>query len=99
MNKPMVKFKCENVSAAIFENVLETDDGRKLARHDVQIQRTYKDKEGNFQHTNTFRDYDLPKVILVAQKAYEELTLMEEEPRKASAQKGEGQDVAGIESV
>ena len=74
MAKPVKKFKCGGVSAAIFENTFEKD-GQKFDTHSVQIQRTYKDKEDNFQHTSSFRETDLPKVALVAQKAYEELTM------------------------
>ena len=39
----------------------------------VAVERNYKDKEGNWKSTNTFRVQDLPKVELVCRQAYEYL--------------------------
>ena len=74
MGSPIKTFKCGGVSAAIFKNTIE-HEGKTFDTHNVQIQRTYKDKDGSFQHTSSFRETDLPKVALVAQKAYEHLTM------------------------
>ena len=49
----------------------------------------YKDKDGEFKHTDSFRDNDLPKLVLVAQRAYEYLTMKEEEEAYPDAQEVE----------
>ena len=45
----------------------------------VQIERSFKNSDGEYQATDTFRINDLPRVVLVAQKAYEFLALTEAE--------------------
>ena len=59
-------------SASVFKKDVQTADG-VVPIHDVVLQRAYKDKEGNYQHTNSYRVNDLPKAILALQKAYEHL--------------------------
>ena len=39
----------------------------------VSLQRAYKDKEGKFQHTTSFKANDIPKAILALSKAYDYL--------------------------
>lgn len=39
----------------------------------VSLQRAYKDKNGNFQHTTSFKDNDIPKAVLALWKAYDYL--------------------------
>ena len=39
----------------------------------MQSQRAYKDKDGNFQHTTSFKDNDIPKAVLALTKAYDYL--------------------------
>jgi len=41
----------------------------------VAIQKRYQDKIGNWPNANSFRVNDLPKLALVATKAYDYLTL------------------------
>lgn len=59
-------------SATIFVRDVQTESGNVPMR-DIVLQRAYKDKEGNYQHTNSYRVNDLPKAILALQKAYEHL--------------------------
>ncbi|NVL92604.1 MAG: hypothetical protein HWN71_06145, partial [Desulfobacterales bacterium] len=44
----------------------------------VAIQKRYKDQDGNRQHTNSFGLNDLPKLVLVATKAYDYLIVKKE---------------------
>jgi hypothetical protein len=69
-NVPEKKFRAGAVSATVWKNSVEKD-GHESSYNSVSLERVYKDKEGNWQTTNSFRQNDLPKLALVAQKAYE----------------------------
>ena len=71
--KPVKVFKAGGIKAAIWENTVDRN-GQQVVLHSVQIDRTYKDGE-EFKHTNHFPERDLPKVQLVAAKAFEFLSL------------------------
>ena len=47
-------------SATIFVRDVQTETGNVRMR-DIVLQRAYKDKEGNYQHTNSYRVNDLPQ--------------------------------------
>lgn len=78
MTRPVKRFRSGGVSAAVFENSVEVK-GAQVTRFSVQIQRTFRDKDGEFRRTTSFRESDLPKVALVANKAYELLALKKDE--------------------
>lgn len=80
--KPKKKFKCGGVTASVWENSAEVmRDGNKVMStfETIVVERTYKDKDGEWKKTNNFRKNDLPKVSLVTQKAYEFVMLDKEE--------------------
>jgi len=72
---PEHKFRAGSVSATIWENAGEDSEGKPTVFKTISIGRSYKDKEGNWQNSNSLRVSDLPKAILVLSKAYEHLTL------------------------
>ena len=77
-NKPKKKFNAGAVSATVWENqATNKTTGNPVSYNTISLQRGYKDKEGNWKSTNSLRVADIPKAILVLQKAYEELTLRE----------------------
>ena len=82
MPKPLKAFRCGRVCAAIFEDTVEKD-GQTFGAYNVRIQRICGDDE-DVENINSFRDTDLPHVILVVQKAYEELALREMIPTKTN---------------
>ncbi|MDI6917680.1 MAG: hypothetical protein QMC80_07795 [Thermoplasmatales archaeon] len=43
----------------------------------VTMQRTYKDKNNEWQKTNSLRPNDIPKAVLALEKAYEKIVLKE----------------------
>ena len=87
-NKPKKKFNAGAVSATVWENqATNKTTGSPVSYNTISLQRGYKDKEGNWKSTNSLRVADIPKAILVLQKAYEELTLREYE---GTASKDEG---------
>jgi len=73
--KPEKKFRAGALSATIWSNQGRTRTGEETTYATVSIERNYKDKQGNWQSTNSFRTGDLPKAALLLNKAYEYLTL------------------------
>ena len=76
-NKPEKVFQHGGVKAAIFVNEHEKD-GESFTNKSISVQRVYRDKEGMFKTTNTLYVNDLPKAILVLQKAFDYLTVKHE---------------------
>lgn len=74
MAQPEKRFKVGACTASVFVNEVNTGNG-KAAIKNVSLQKAYKDKEGNFQHTTSFRANDIPKAMLALSKAYEYLVL------------------------
>jgi hypothetical protein len=72
---PEQKFKAGSVSATIWENQGTDSEGKPTSYKTISFERSYLDKEGNWQTTNSLRASDLPKGILVLNKAYEYLML------------------------
>lgn len=75
-NVPEKKFRAGAVCATLWKNH-GVKDGQISEYTTVTFERSYKDKEGNWQTTTTLRVNDLPKAAVVLQKAYEELVLRE----------------------
>jgi len=75
---PETKFRSGAIAATIWSN--ETiKDGKKVEYKSVSFERSYKDKNDQWQSTNSLRTADIPKAILVLSKAYEHLALNAEE--------------------
>lgn len=75
-NKPENRFSAGAMAASIFKNeITKKVDGKdeKVEFKTTTISRNYMDKEGKWQSTNSLRINDIPKAILVLQKAYDEL--------------------------
>lgn len=75
---PEKKFKAGAISATIWLNHGQDNEGKETSFRTVSFERNYLDKEGNWKSTNNLRTADLPKAILVLSKAYEYLALKEE---------------------
>ena len=75
--KPIKVFKAGGIRAAIWENTINRN-GKQITVHSIQIDRTYKDGD-QFKQTNRFDALrDLPRVQLLAAKAYEWISLKPE---------------------
>ena len=70
-NKPIQKYVAGAISASVWKN--EMKDGSVV--HAVTIERRYQDKDGDWKSTSNLRINDLPKVRLLAKKAYEFLAM------------------------
>lgn len=78
MAEPEKTFNQGSCRAAVFANEIKQNGKTAIVRN-VAIQKRYKDKDGNWQNTNSFGVNDLPKLVLIATKAYDYLTLKKEE--------------------
>jgi len=70
--KPETVFRYGAVKGSLFYNEVN-NNGQQMKFPNVAIQRVYKDKQGQWQTTNTFGVNDLPKLAAVANKAFEHL--------------------------
>lgn len=77
-NKPAHKIRSGAISATIWLNEQDTPNG-PVSYKTVTFERSYKDKNGNWQSTNKLRANDIPRAVLVLNKAYEHLALGEEQ--------------------
>ncbi len=73
MAQPEITFRHGPCSASVFENEYRRGD-ESFSVRTVSFQRSYLDKEGNWQRTNSLKVNDIPKAVLVLNKAYEFLT-------------------------
>ena len=80
MAGPEKEFRAGGVSATIWNNQ-QTINGNKMDVKSVQIQRNYQDDKKEWKKTGSFKQNDLPKLISVAQAAFNYLTLKEREPK------------------
>lgn len=71
-NMPEKSFSAGAVNAAVWLNKVKDRDGNDIEVRSVTIQRRYKDGD-DWKSTNTLRLNDIPKMVLVLQKAYDYL--------------------------
>jgi hypothetical protein len=76
-NKPEKVFQHGAVKAAIFANDREKD-GRYFTVKSVSFQKLYRDRDGLLKTTSSLDVDDLPKAVVVLQKAYDYLTVRQE---------------------
>lgn len=63
--KPTRKFRSSSVSAAVWENTIQTDNGPKTVQN-VTFQRGYKDVEtGQWKNTDSFTPASLGNLLAV----------------------------------
>jgi len=75
--QPEKKFRAGPIQAAVWDNVAQSEDGQARSYKTITFERSYKDKDGNWKSTHTLRTGDLPRLTLLATKAYEYLSLSE----------------------
>jgi hypothetical protein len=73
-NMPEKKFRAGPVAATVWSNDV-VRDGKTLSYKTISFERSYKDKKGEWQSTNSLRVGDVPRAMLVLGKAYEYLAL------------------------
>ena len=73
MPQPEIVFRHGPCSASIFTNEYEAGE-EKVSVKSVCFQRSYRDKNGDWQSSSSLKVNDIPKAVLVLNKAYEYLT-------------------------
>lgn len=77
-NKPEKKFRAGQITATIWSNKQKGKNDIEFDAKSVVIEKSFKDKEDEWQSTNSFYPSDLDKVLLVAAKAQEYLLMSKE---------------------
>ncbi|MAE13262.1 hypothetical protein CMO92_01745 [Candidatus Woesearchaeota archaeon] len=83
-NYPQKKFKAGAIEATIWLNE-GTRDGSPVQFQTISLRRSYKDKNNEWKDTHSLRTSDLPKAILVLNKAYEYVALRDDAIAEESA--------------
>ena len=78
-NLPEKKFRAGAISATVWQNKGQKQTGEVTEYKTISLERCYKDKENNWQSTNSLRISDLPKATVVLRKAYEFLILNQQD--------------------
>ena len=73
MTNPEITFENGSCKASVFMNEIERE-GKTVKVPKVSITKRYMDKNDEWKSTQSFGINDLPKVTMVAMKAYEYLT-------------------------
>jgi hypothetical protein len=77
-NLPEKKFRAGAISATVWLNKGHNSAGEETEYRTISLERSYTDKTGNWQSTNSMRINDLPKAKVVVNKAYEYLVFRED---------------------
>jgi len=79
-NIPEKKFRAGVISATIWQNQGQSKKtGESTSYRTISLQRGYKDKNNQWQNTNSFRINDLPRAAVVLKQAYEYLVTKQPE--------------------
>lgn len=70
--KPLYSYKIAGVSASIWENNIDVK-GKTVSIQKATVQRSYKNKSGEWQNSNSFSRSELPIVLHCLGKIYEKM--------------------------
>ncbi|MBW2992419.1 hypothetical protein KY345_04345 [Candidatus Woesearchaeota archaeon] len=85
-NLPEMKFRAGAISATVWQNKGQNKEGQPTEYRTISLERGYKDKNGEWKSTNSFRINDLPRASLVLNEAYRYIVLKEMQNGAADAQ-------------
>ncbi len=74
-NQPEKKFRAGAIAATVWANEGKNKEGEKNSFNTISFERSYKDKDGKWKSTNSLRINDLPRAVVVLNKAYEYIIL------------------------
>ncbi len=72
---PEIKFSTGALQVTVWNNEGLSKTGEKTEFKTVSFGRRYKDKNGEWKSTNSLRINDLPKAVMLLNKAFEHLVL------------------------
>jgi len=78
-NLPERKFRAGAISATVWSNKTKNKTGEEVQYKTISVDRCYKDKDGQWQTTNSMRVNDLPKAWTVLMEAYKHIVFKEQE--------------------
>ncbi len=78
-NLPERKIRAGAVSATVWLNKGQKENGEESEYRTVSLERSYKDKGGEWKSSNSLRVSDVPKAVAALQKAYEAIVLNEQD--------------------
>lgn len=76
-NGPEKKFIAGSVSATVWLNSI-MKNGSSIQLRTISLQKSYKDKDGQWKNAQSLHVNDIPKAKLVLDKAYEYLAMHNE---------------------
>jgi len=77
-NKPTYKENAGAIQISVFENEGKTKDGKDFVFKTVNLQKSYKDKKGEWQNQNiSLRVDDISRVIMLLDMAFKQCVLKE----------------------
>ncbi len=74
--RPVKEFRAGTIKAAIWANETESGAGTSV-RYSVQVQKRFRDSNGNWRDSRSFFPEDLPRLGLVVSSAFEYCVLQE----------------------
>ena len=80
IQKAEAEFRAGLISASVWRNEMQ-QDGQTVVRYSIRPQKRYRKDDGSYESSEYYFPEDLPKLILVIQKAYEFTTLKERKDR------------------
>ena len=87
--QPLKKIRFGAICATIWRDTYSDPKGHSFEVDSVVLDRTYKDRKGDWQHTGSMKKEDLLKAALALQKAYEFLAGPETEEVSTTEENGE----------
>jgi len=72
---PEKQFRAGAISATIWQNEGQKKDGGIASFNTISFERGYKDKTGTWKSTSSLRTSDIPRALVVLNKAYEYLVM------------------------
>ena len=75
-SKPVKEFRAGGIRASIWRSDSKKN-GRTVTKCSVRLQKRFRKEDGSYENTDYFFPDDLPRLALVAQKAFEYIALSE----------------------
>jgi hypothetical protein len=74
-NKPVKRFQAGRITASVWRNIRKLESGEDATLFSVTLDKRYRDKDGNWQGSSFLHFNEIPRAVLVLNKAYEFLTM------------------------
>ncbi|MEM2121182.1 MAG: hypothetical protein QXU20_00800 [Candidatus Woesearchaeota archaeon] len=75
--KPETKLRAGSIEVTIWNNKTTNKNGEEKSYKTITAQRIYKAKDGTWKNTNSYKIRDIPYLVALLNKAYENLVLRE----------------------